>query len=369
MKYNNPSALYVHIPFCRNICSYCDFTKFIYNQQRINEYFKSLFFELEKYKNNKYKTIYIGGGTPSCIDKKNLTDLLDYLSTLLRDNYLEFTIECNVEDINEEFLTLIRDKGINRLSIGVQSFNKKYIALSNRKHTCTQAIDNINLASKYIKNISIDLIYAFPFQTLYELNKDIEIATKLPIKHISYYSLLIEKNTVLYSKKYENVDDRIQEKMYKLIYNKLKENHFIRYEFSNFAKSKKYQSYHNKVYWENKNYDAVGLSASGYVNNNRYTNNKNILQYNKMDYTLSENITLTKQDQMFDQIMLNLRMDAGLNIVNFNKKYNCDFLSLYKEAISILKKHRLITIKNNILTTTFKGSLLLNDVLEQFLID
>ena len=361
------TSLYVHIPFCRNICSYCDFKKFIYNQQRINDYFKSLFFDLSKYENNKYKTIYIGGGTPSCIDKNNLSTFLDKLNNLLDDNFKEFTIECNVEDINDEFLKLIKEKRINRLSIGVQSFNEKYISLSNRKHTKEMAINNIIKASKYIKNLSVDLIYAFPNQTLKELSEDIDIITSLPIKHISYYSLLIEENTVLHAKKYQNVDDILQTKMYKLIYKRLKEKGFERYEFSNFAKAKKYESVHNKIYWENKHYDAVGLAASGYVNNIRFTNNTNIIKYNQGDYSLSEKVKLTTHDIMFDQIMLNLSMDSGLNINKFNKKFNCDFVSLYKDNISILKKHRLITINNNVLKTTFKGSLLLNQVLETFL--
>ena len=121
------NALYVHIPFCRNICSYCDFKKFIYNQKRVNDYFKSLFFELKQYENNKYKSIYIGGGTPSCIDKNNLEKLLMTLSNMLDKNYKEFCIESNVEDLNDEFLSLISSNKINRLSIGVQTFNDKYI--------------------------------------------------------------------------------------------------------------------------------------------------------------------------------------------------------------------------------------------------
>ena len=364
---SNPTSLYVHIPFCRNICTYCDFKKFIYNQNRINDYFQSLFFDLSRYENRTYKTIYIGGGTPSCIDKTNLSTLLDKLKNKLDKNYKEFTIECNVEDINDEFLSLIKEKGINRLSIGVQTFNDKFISFCNRKHTKEMAINNIIKASKYINNISIDLIYAFPNQTLKDLKEDIEIATSLPIKHISYYSLLIEENTVLYAKNIKDVDDRLQAKMYKLIYNNLKEKGFNRYEFSNFAKNKKYQSYHNKVYWENKHYDAIGLAGSGYVDNIRYTNNINIIKYNQKDYTLSEKTILSKADIMFDQIMLNLRMDEGLNIVKFNKKYKTDFIITYKKQLEELKKLKLITIKNNVLKTTFKGSLLLNDVLQYFL--
>lgn len=360
-------ALYVHIPFCKNICTYCDFKKFIYNQVRINEYFKSLFFELETLKDNKYKSIYIGGGTPSCIDEENLKTLLFKLSNLLDKNYIEFAIESNVEDLNDKFLSIIKENKINRLSIGVQTFNYKYIKYCNRRHNKELAIENINRASRYIKNISIDMIFAYQNQTLKELKQDIEIATSLPIKHLSYYSLLIEPNTVLYAKNVSNVSDEIQAKMYRCIVSSLKKKGFDRYEISNFAKNKKYQSYHNLTYWRNMHYDAIGLASSGYVNNLRYTNNDNIVKYINKDYTRIDETILSKEDIMFDQIMLNLRLDEGLSIDKFNKKFKVDFKEKYQKAIKYNLDNKLISIKNNVVKTTLKGSLLLNVVLETFL--
>lgn len=367
MKYKALS-LYIHIPFCKNICTYCDFKKFIYNQERINDYFKSLFFQLDQIKDNKYKSIYIGGGTPSCIDLNNLEALLSRLVKLLDNNYKEFCIESNVEDLNDSFLSLITKYKVNRLSVGVQSFDNKYIQYCNRKHSKISAIDNIKLASKYINNISIDLIFAFNKQTIKEIKKDIDIAISLPIKHISYYSLLIEPNTILWSKNVSNVDDNIQSKMYKFIYKYLKLHGFERYEISSFAKYKKYQSYHNKVYWKNMHYDAIGLAGSGYVDNIRYTNTNNIITYNKKQYSY-EKIILDKQDIMFEQIMLNLRLDEGLNIKKFNKKFKVDFKVEYKDAIKFNLDNKLISIKDDIIKTTFKGSLLLNVCLQAFLKD
>ena len=360
-------ALYVHIPFCRNICTYCDFKKFIYNQQRINEYFKSLFLQLENLKDNKYKSIYIGGGTPSCIDQTNLTNLLHTLSLMLDKNYKEFCIESNVEDLNDKFLTIIKENKINRLSIGVQTFNDKYIKYCNRRHTKQMAIDNIKKASAYINNLSIDMIFAYQNQSIKELKEDIKIATSLPIKHISYYSLLVEPNTVLYAKNVSNVSDDIQAKIYKCIVNTLKKNGFDRYEISNFAKNKKYQSYHNKIYWHNEHYDAIGIAASGYKNNLRYTNNDNIVKYINNDFSLIEETILSKEDIMFDQIMLNLRLDEGLDITSFNKRFKVDFKEKFKDAIKYNLDNKLIKINNNKVKTTFKGSLLLNVVLEAFL--
>lgn len=359
-------SLYIHIPFCKSLCSYCDFAKVIYNQKRVDDYFKLLFFELKSLKINKLSTIYIGGGTPSSIDNNNLNKLLSYLSKHLKKEY-EFSIECNVEDINISFLKLIKKYKVNRLSVGIQTFNDKYIKLCNRHHTKEMAINNVKLASSYIDNISIDMIYAIVNQTLEELKEDVKIATSLPIKHISYYSLLIEDNTLLKRKNYQNMDDNIQASFYEYIYNYLKEKGFKRYEISNFSKPH-YQSKHNKVYWQNKHYYGVGLNASGYLGNVRYTNNDNLNYYSKKDYTKKETITLSKDDIMFEQIMLNLRLDKGLNISYFNKKFNTDFYKKYQPIIKKLSKEGLIISTPKTLKTTFKGSLLLNDVLEEFIL-
>jgi oxygen-independent coproporphyrinogen-3 oxidase len=361
------NALYIHIPFCRNICTYCDFKKFIYNQKRIDDYFKSLFLDLQQYSHKKYKSIYIGGGTPSCIDYQNLKSLLEHLKTLLDKNYVEFCIESNVEDINEDFLKILCENKVNRLSIGVQTFNEKFIKFCGRKHTKKQAIENIKLASKYIKNLSIDLIFAFPGQTLKDIQEEIKIVKSLPIKHLSYYSLLIEPNTILYAKKTENVNDIIQEKLYKCVYNNLKKIGFNRYEISNFSRYKKYESYHNKIYWKNKYYDAAGLGASGYFNKTRYVNNSNIIKYINKDFSKDSIIPLTKNDIIFEEIMLSLRLDEGLNIQNFNKKFGINFIERYKNVIDYCKAKKPLILNKTNIKTTLKGSLLLNSILELFL--
>ncbi len=363
----NSSSLYIHIPFCRTICTYCDFKKFIYNQERVNGYFESLFLQLSSYTQNKYKTIYIGGGTPSCIDVNHLEKLLQILSNMLSNHYQEFCIECNVEDINEELLNLFMKYKINRVSIGIQTFNERLIAFCGRHHNKEMAIEKIKLAATMIPNISVDMIFAFPNQTIKDLKKDLEIVTSLPIKHISYYSLLVEKNTILYVKGYQDVADDMQAKMYTLIYQTLKKKGFKRYEISNFSKAKKYQSYHNKTYWHNQHYDAVGVNASGYKKNIRYTNNSNILKYIQNDFHYEQECYLTIEDRMFDEIMLNLRLDEGLDIQRFNQKYKTNFLEKYKEAIEYNQKYKLIEFQDGKMKTTFKGSLLLNQVLEKFL--
>lgn len=361
---SNPSSLYIHIPFCKQICSYCDFAKVIYNQKRIEAYFKSLFFELEPLKKNRYKTIYIGGGTPSCIDLTILETLLQQLYPLLDEDY-EFSIECNIEDINEKFLSLLVQYKVNRLSCGVQTFQDDLIKLCNRHHHKEMVFQNLTLASQYIKNISIDMIYAFPNQSMEQLKEDVKLALSLPIQHLSYYSLLIEDNTILKARHYENASDEIQANFYTYIYQTLQDHGFTRYEFSNFSK-KGYESKHNLTYWHNEHYDAIGLNASGYEKNMRYTNTKNIEKYIRGQYD-KEILFLFKEDIQFEEIMLRLRLDEGLSIPAFNKKFHTDFLKIYQNETQFLIENDFLIIQDNILKTTFKGSLLLNDILVYFL--
>ncbi len=360
---SSAKALYVHIPFCKNICSYCDFAKVIYQNNFVNDYFKSLFFELQNYKNKKYKTIYVGGGTPSSLPLNILEQLLQKLSKKLYKKY-EFSIECNVEDITVEFLELLKKYKVNRVSIGVQTFNEKFIKLCNRKHTQQMAIDNISLAANHISNINIDMIYGFPLQTLKDVEEELDIIAKLPIKHLSYYSLIIEKNTVFYHK-YENIDDKLEAKMYRLINKKIKTFGLKRYEISNFAMSG-YKSQHNLIYWNNQHYDAVGLNASGYYDNTRYTNTRNLTNYNHKNYDRSV-VELTIEDKMFEQIMLNLRLDKGLNFNEFFDKFGIVFTEKYKNELQTLKQNHLIKVYKTKIKTTFKGSLLLNQILELFM--
>lgn len=361
---SNASSLYVHIPFCRQICSYCDFAKVIYQDVFISDYFQSLFFELESFQSKKYKTIYIGGGTPSCLPLPILENLLIKLTKLLYKNNYEFSIECNVEDITTDLLTLLKKYGVNRISIGVQTFQKKWIQLCGRTHTLNQAIQNIQLASAYFENINIDMIYALPYQTLIDLKNDLSILLSLPIQHISYYSLIIEKNTIFY-RKFEDMDDVLQAKMYRLIYQQLKKSGFYRYEISNFAK-KGFQCKHNLVYWTNQHYDAVGLNASGYQKNMRYTNTRNLTLYNQKNYQ-KEWVYLTKEDQIFEEIMLHFRLDKGLSFQNFQKKFQLDFLKTYHDVLIELLEKKLVRCTKTHIQTTWKGSLLLNQILEKFL--
>ena len=261
---SNIKSAYIHIPFCKSICSYCDFSKMYYNSNFVNSYLNALSNEIkEDYKGEILETIYIGGGTPSSLSIDELKHLFLITNTLnLSDNY-EFTIECNIEDVNKEKLELFKNNKVNRISIGVQSFNNKILKYLNRKYDSEIILKKINLAKKYFDNINIDLIYAVNNETIDDLKKDLELFLKLDIPHISCYSLIIEKNTILYNKNEEYISEDLDRLMYDTIEKTLSSN-YCHYEISNYAK-KGFESKHNLCYWNNKEYYGFGLSAASYI--------------------------------------------------------------------------------------------------------
>lgn len=337
-------SAYIHIPFCKTICSYCDFCKMFYNEELVDKYLLELEREINKnYKGETLKTIYIGGGTPSSLNERQLNKLLNIIKILKLEQNYEFTVECNIENITKEKLELLYKNKVNRLSIGIQTFNEKYLKFLNRNHTKDEIIKKIDLAKTIgFKNINIDLMYAFPNETTEELENDINEFLKLDIPHISTYSLMIEPHTKLYKEKIENIDEDLDRKMYDLICKKL--NKYNHYEISNFGK-KGYESIHNLTYWNNENYYGFGLGASGYINNIRYDNTRNIQEYIKEKYIKNKEI-LSKNIELENEFILGFRKIKGINIEKFNKKY--DNIYKYDVINRLLKEKKLIKEKNNI---------------------
>ena len=356
-------SVYIHIPFCKNICTYCDFCKMFYDKKWIDKYLESLKKEIESnYKNEKLDTIYIGGGTPSSLDIEELTKLFEIIKIFdLEENY-EFTIECNIEDITKEKLQLFKNNKVNRLSIGVESFNNKYLKYLGRIYNKNIILEKINLVKEYFDNINIDLIYALPNQTLNELEEDIDKFLSLDITHISCYSLIIEENTKLHINDEKNIDSDLDYDMYKLIDKKLKEK-YIHYEVSNYAKEG-FESKHNLKYWLNEKYYGFGLSASGYIDNIRYTNTKNLTKYirNINDKEIEK---IDINDQIKYELILGFRLKQGINKEDFNKKYD---ISIYEiENINKLINERyLIDDKDNIYVNE-DYFYVLNDILINFI--
>lgn len=344
MKYK---SVYIHIPFCDSICSYCDFCKFIKNEEWVEKYLIALEKEIKsKYEGEIINTIYIGGGTPSCLNIQQLTKLFNIIKIFNISKTLEFTFECNIENITEEKLELLYNNGVNRLSIGIQTFNEKYLNFLNRNHTKKDIVSKINSAKKIgFKNINIDLIYGLPNQTLEYLNNDIDEFLKLDITHISTYSLIIEPNTKVFIDDYKNIDEELDYEMYKLICNKLKANGYNHYEISNFSKDK-YESKHNLTYWDNNEYYGFGLGASGYINNIRYDNTRSFNKYLNGEY-VKESHKLDLKEAIENEFILGFRKINGINKKKFKNKYNKDIKSI--EVVNkLLEENKLLEDEKNI---------------------
>ena len=357
---NNIKSIYLHIPFCTNICSYCDFCKMYYNDLFFNTYYEKLLREVDiyqEYLNNTFKTIYIGGGSPSSIGINNLEKILKILDLKKEEDY-EFTVELMPLDITEELLLLLKKYQVNRISIGVETVNPKYQKLINRVVKKEVLTDKINLAKKYFDNINLDLIYAFKDETLEEVDEDINYLLSIDVEHISTYSLILENNTYLKYVNYQEIEDTISSQMYFYIKEKLEKFGYKHYEISNYAKEK--VSKHNLVYWNNEEYLGLGLSASGYIGDIRYTNTRNLDKYP----FVKEEEYLDDKDKMTYFMILGLRKIEGISIKKFKELFNKDIYEVYNIK-DLLNKNYLI-LKDDNLSINPKYLYVSNSILEHF---
>lgn len=320
--------VYIHVPFCSSICSYCDFPKVLYDKKYIYKYLDRLDEEIDaRYRGEKVKSIFIGGGTPTSLSYQELEKLLKLKDKLFLDNDIEFTIESNVECLNEEKIKLLKKYGVNRVSLGVQSFNDKVLKDLNRHHTGEDVFRVVDcLKNNGIFSISIDLIYG--------VNDDIDIVRddinnflKLDIPHVSCYSLIIENNTLYGVNNREYIDDEIEYEMYTFISSTLEKYGYRHYEVSNYAKDG-YYSLHNINYWDNGEYYGFGMGAVSYINSNRISNTKNLSKYLKGDM-IDSIIYEDKETSMSNSIILGLRKVRGIDVLEFNLRYGVDIMDLY----------------------------------------
>ena len=361
-------GLYIHIPFCEYICHYCDFVKQVpKNDLMIDKYLDHLIKEINSYQShfNEIDTIYIGGGTPSMLKPYQLEKLLASIQNIPA---FEKTIEVNPESYSFEKGLIFKKYGINRVSLGVQSFNNNILKYINRNHTEDEVFYAINnLKSLGLNNISVDLIYAIPGQTIEMLEYDLEMINKLNINHVSCYSLILENKTYFYHQylkgNYEPVDNELEAQMFDIVMNKLKQNGFEHYEISNFAKNKQY-SFHNMLYWTLNEYIGCGLGAHGYINNYRTYNNKSLNKY--YENPLNIKVEQTKLDNLQDELIFGLRLLKGVNIKKIEEKYSLDFLNKYPEILEKIELG-LVELNNDILKLTPKGIFLGNLVFEVFI--
>ena len=362
-------GLYIHIPFCKKICTYCDFTKRVpKNKEMIDEYLyhlKEELFSYEKYFDS-VETIYIGGGTPTLLDTNELIRLFDMLKDF--KNIKEYTIEINPETLDEEKVLLFKKYGLNRFSIGVQSFDPNILKILGRTHKKEDVYTAISLLKKHgLNNINIDLIFGTTGSELSSIQNDLKEFYKLDINHLSFYSLILEENTILYHQYkhnlYKPIDNEIEAKMYSFIIDNLEKNGFIQYEISNFSKVG-FESIHNKLYWQNKEYIGIGLGASGYLDGVRYTNNTVLNTYYK-NYKKSEEI-IDFNTKFSEEMILGLRMIKGINIDYVNKAYKKDILNEYPDINKYINSGHLV-IEDGYLHLTKEGLLIANDIFVIFI--
>lgn len=371
-------SLYIHIPFCDHICVYCDFYKMISKEEEKEKYVNYLLKELEIKKDllNDIETIYLGGGTPSNLNHNLLDKLLLGLSKYINFNNLkEFTIECNPVDVNQKLIDIIIKYNINRISLGVQSFNDLKLKYLKRNHTQKIILNAINLLhSNNLFNINCDLIYGLEIKNdfidnLDVIKNDLDFIIKYNIPHISCYTLIVEDKTILNKfikeMKYKPLDDDLEADLFDFINKYLKEFNYNHYEISNYAKEG-FCSIHNLRYWNNEYYLGLGANASYYYDNTRFTNINNLKKYyygiDNLNLEYLEKIKLDKEDQMYEEVMLGLRKLEGINKNNFLKKYNCDIINVYKGIIPLIKQGILIDDGENIKVKEDK-IYILNDIL------
>ena len=326
---NNIESVYIHIPFCKSICSYCDFCKVLYYGPWVTQYINALVEEIkDKYNGDLIKTLYIGGGTPSALQEKDLRYLLDVVKRFNLANEIEFTFECNLNDINETLLDVLKEYGVNRLSIGIESFNEEKLKFMERHHTYEEAETAMKLCrTKGFDNINVDFIYGIPGESLKDMKKDFDLLLKLNPDHISTYSLIIEDNTKIGITKMVPIPEELDASMYEHICDKLESKKYVHYEISNFAKPGK-ESKHNLHYWNNEEYYGFGVGASGYTFGVRYDNTKSITAYIKGNYLLKEEI-LSVETKMDNELMLGLRKIKGINVKDFFNKYGVNIQEAY----------------------------------------
>jgi oxygen-independent coproporphyrinogen-3 oxidase len=356
-------GLYVHIPFCEYICHYCDFVKRVpKNQNIIDQYLIKLRKEILSYESHfdSLETIFIGGGTPSMLSLDQLTYLFD---SLMRIKPVEYSIELNPESYTHEKGLLFKKYGINRISIGVQSFDDDILKYLNRGHKTETVFEIVaDLKSIGIPYLSIDLIFAIPGQTMKHIEHDLEQLLKLDISHVSYYSLILEDKTYFYHQylkgNFKPMDEDMEATMYEYIMKFLTQNGYEQYEISNYARNHEY-SLHNNIYWTLGEYIGVGLGAHGFVDDYRTYNERGMTQY--LDHFIKEKVFQTDDLKLQDELIFGLRLSKGISVSRIESKYNINLFEKYPQIHDKIKIG-LLELEDSYLRLSKEGKMLGNQV-------
>ena len=372
-----PTSAYVHIPFCTQICYYCDFSKVFIKNQPVDSYLEHLLEEFQSYDIQKLRTLYIGGGTPTALSASQLEVLLKGLTKNLDLSVLEeLTIEANPGDLDADKIAVLKNSAVNRVSLGVQTFDDKMLKKIGRSHLEKDIYENIDrLKLAGFDNISIDLIYALPGQTMEQVKENVAKAIGLDIPHMSLYSLILENHTVFMNRmrrgKLPLPKEELEAEMFEYIIAELERAGFEHYEISNFSKPS-FESRHNLMYWDNAEYYGIGAGASGYVNGVRYKNHGPIRHYLSAVEEGNARITeehLSQKEQMEEEMFLGLRKKSGVSMARFEEKFGRSFDGLYGEIVKDLVQQGLMQIDGDRVRMTKRGLFLGDTVAERFILE
>ena len=387
-------GLYVHIPFCHTKCTYCDFNTYTGIENLILDFQKAICSEIKFWRSQKpyrLSSIFIGGGTPSYIDIEVLENIVSTIKkTFIVSDNTEITLEINPEDVNDEKSFSWKNIGINRCSVGIQSLQDNELEIINRRHDSKKAINSIKTLQKYFDNISVDLIYGLPKQSLRSYINTLESIIDINPNHISSYSLQVEKGTFLdqqvTQKKITVASDDTSAAMYKITQKLLSKKGFSQYEISNWSKDG-FNSEHNLKYWKLKPYIGVGPGAHSYISKERfsiikspkkYITGSKLLKQNDEDKIIKKINFLKdisfldvyesydKENEILEFLMLSLRLEEGINTVDFNKRFNLDFCNLYLDDLKEYIEGNILIKNNDCYKLSNKGKLFANEVASKF---
>ncbi|HHT9136714.1 MAG TPA: radical SAM family heme chaperone HemW [Candidatus Wunengus sp. YC60] len=371
------NALYIHIPFCARKCRYCDFNSIVSESKTIDRYLCAIEKELCALKDRYiFNTVYIGGGTPSILTEVQMEKLLRNVIRYIPPSEIqEYTVEANPGTLTVDKIRVLKDHMVNRISLGVQSFQDRQLNFLGRIHSGNEARDAFALLRKAgFENINIDMIFGCPEQSHDDWEKDLKTAVELSPEHISTYALTYEEGTLLTrdleNKVIHTLDECVELKMYKTSIRYLKSNGYNHYEISNFAKEG-YECAHNHVYWKNIGYVGVGAGAYSFVDGVRASNEKDIFKYidgiNESKYvkSFSENLELNKYAS--ETVVMSLRLSQGISNNEFYERFGYKIEDQFGNQISSLAKDGLVSYKNEILKLTEKGLFVADTVMTEFI--
>lgn len=375
------SSVYIHIPFCEKICHYCDFTKFFYEEKMADDYLIALEKEISAYidtPKQPMRTIFVGGGTPTALNVKQLKKLLVTIEHYFDvNNVEEYTFEANPGDLNEEKIKLLVAHGVNRISMGAQVFDDALLEKLGRLHRVKDVYKNVNdLKKNNLTNISIDLMYGLPNQTLKGFSHSIQEALSFDLPHYSSYSLQIEPKTVFYQRynkgKLQKPPEETEAEMYHMLVEEMEKAGKFQYEISNFSE-KNFESKHNLTYWDNSYYYGFGAGASGYLPGERTINLRPFPAYVKQANETGKPVLhiepIGKKEQIEEELFLGLRKQTGVQFHSFTEKYGLALTDIYNEELNYLKAKKWLIQDEEGIRLTRNGKLFGNEVFQAFLLD